>query len=247
MYLVRIFYHDGHISFTRIALFLVFILGAWQGWLQIRPMIDRPMEKAIYVAGGTFSVTPRMLKSVVYEHLKTATFLTVDVSTIQNAIQHLPWVAKVTIRKKWPNRIEAYITEHVPKYRWNETDLISDKGVRFTPSPEDYPLETLPQLTGPQGMQSHIILLYEFARSSFSSLGFKLDEITMEDRGSVRLVVAGKPILIGRKNLNDRVSRIVSTFKSKSDQIAFSNIEYIDARYAHGLAFKSFTSETVEK
>ena len=65
MFFVRIFYQGDHISFTRIALFVVLIIGTWQAWLQIRPMIDRPMENAIYVAGGTNSVTPAMLKTAV--------------------------------------------------------------------------------------------------------------------------------------------------------------------------------------
>src|SRR5207245_857953 len=50
-------------------------------------------------------------------------FFAVDLSAIRAAIEQLPWVRRVTVRRVWPDRIEVSVEEQVALARWGVAAL----------------------------------------------------------------------------------------------------------------------------
>src|SRR3989442_3657120 len=58
-------------------------------------------------------------------------FFAVELSGIRAAIEQLPWVRRVTVRRVWPDRIEVSVEEHVALARWGDEALANTYGERF--------------------------------------------------------------------------------------------------------------------
>ena len=48
----------------------------------------------------------------------TGNFFAVDLAEVRAALEGLPWVRRVEVRRIWPDRLEATLEEHVPFARW---------------------------------------------------------------------------------------------------------------------------------
>jgi cell division protein FtsQ len=59
-------------------------------------------------------------------------FFELDVNELQARLNALPWVAQVSVRKKWPNKIKVYLTEQAVAARWNGNRFVNTKGEVFS-------------------------------------------------------------------------------------------------------------------
>ena len=47
-------------------------------------------------------------------------FFSLNLDMVRGALEKLPWVRKVHVRRQWPDRLEVRIEEHKPVARWGE-------------------------------------------------------------------------------------------------------------------------------
>ena len=53
------------------------------------------------------------------------------IAKAETLIEALPWVARVSVRRTWPDAVSLYITEQVPVARWNSQQLLNAAGQPF--------------------------------------------------------------------------------------------------------------------
>src|SRR2546428_9476311 len=97
-------------------------------------------------------------------------FFAVDLSAIRAAIEQLPWVRRVTVRRVWPDRIEVSVEEHVALARWGDEALVNTYGERFPGRSQ----AVLPALLGPAGNEQEVASCYTPFGSLEAPLGTTL-------------------------------------------------------------------------
>ena len=75
---------------------------------------------------------------------------------LRNRVLDMPWVADVSIRRVWPDKLNMVVTEEVPLARWGEDALINIGGGVFRPPSLDGHLG-LVRLDGPAGSEQRVV------------------------------------------------------------------------------------------
>jgi D-alanine-D-alanine ligase len=81
-------------------------------------------------------------------------FFAVDLAQPRAALEQLPWVRRVQVRRVWPDRLEVTLEEHVALARWGDTGLVNVQGERFAGKSD----AALPLLAGPTGSETEVAL-----------------------------------------------------------------------------------------
>src|SRR5437879_1347221 len=122
-------------------------------------------------------------------------FFAVDLSAIRAAIEQLPWVRRVTVRRVWPDRIGVSVEEHVALARWGDEALINTYGERFPGRSQ----AVLPALLGPAGTEQEVARRYAHFASLVAPLGTSLERVVLTPRYAWQLRLAsGLNIMLGR-------------------------------------------------
>ena len=184
-----------------VALPVVAVVNGWIG-------ADRWPLTRLRVHGEFERVDPAQLRAVVLPYAKRG-FFAVRLQDAQDAVEKLPWVERAEVRKRWPDVMEISITEHRPFARWGKDRLLSEHG-RLFPTPKALQALKLPQLGGPDSQVQEVIALYNEARQLFAPLGFNVETLVMDRRGSWTLTLGnGTEVVIGRADARPRLSRFV--------------------------------------
>src|ERR1700694_4306017 len=59
-------------------------------------------------------------------------FFAVSADEVRAALEKLPWVRSASVRKVWPDRLEAALEEHVALARWGDSSLVNTYGEIFS-------------------------------------------------------------------------------------------------------------------
>src|SRR5207245_9010104 len=105
------------------------LLSAFAGlrlWRHSRRFPLRELE----VDRGLKHTTRQEIEAAVRGHLD-GNFFAVDLSGIRAALEQLPWVRRVTVRRVWPDRIAVAVEGHVALARWGDGALVNPYGDRF--------------------------------------------------------------------------------------------------------------------
>ena len=54
-------------------------------------------------------------------------YFAVQLDQARHAFEALPWVAQVSVRRVWPNRLRVTLTEHRALGQWSDGRLVSDE------------------------------------------------------------------------------------------------------------------------
>src|SRR2546427_12806763 len=119
-------------------------------------------------------------------------FFAVELSGIRAAIEQLPWVRRVTVRRVWPDRIEVSVEEHVALARWGDGALVNTYGERFPGRSQ----AVLPAFLGPAGMEQEVAARYAHFASLVAPLGTSLERVVLTPRYAWQ---------IGRASCRERV------------------------------------------
>jgi len=83
--------------------------------------------RQVKVEGALTHITQDQVKLIVQKHLK-GNFFTLNLSRTRDAFEKLPWVRKVVIHRRWPDKIEVAIEEHQALARWGDLALVNTHG-----------------------------------------------------------------------------------------------------------------------
>ena len=86
--------------------------------------------REIEITGEAGHVTRAQVDAIAKNELK-GTFFTLNLPQLRRSFEKLPWVREVRLRRRWPDRLEVTVVEHVPLARWGTSALVNTQGEVF--------------------------------------------------------------------------------------------------------------------
>jgi cell division protein FtsQ len=211
-------------------LLVVALVGVFRG---AKLVLDQPVRNL--VVEGTFQrVAPIQIEAAVADGLDDG-FLSVDLGALRERVRALDWVDRVNVGRSWPDTLVVRVTEHQAAARWGDTGLLNVRGELFTEQSQ-HAFPELPSLGGPRGSERDVARRYLAVRGKLVEADLTLESLSMDERGSWRLVLGGgQEVRLGRRDIDERLYRffdVVAPALAKE----LSRVEYIDLRYTNGFA-----------
>ncbi len=206
--------------------------------------LDKPLEKvelnAQFVRVSTLEVEK------VLANYKQEKFLSIDLETLQQNLEQVPWVDVAEIRRSFPAKLMITLTEHVAAARWGESGLLNTRGELILRQARYLPPE-LPRLQGPEGSEWRVAQKYLELRKTVLDFGLNVEFLGMDARGAWRFDLSnGMKVKIGREATDQRFYR----FEKRVLPLLFKlerNVQGIDMRYSNGFAVEWQEQELTKK
>jgi cell division protein FtsQ len=217
---------------------LVFAAAGWQ--LVVRS--ERWPLREVEVQGALAHTTRAEIEAALAGRVG-GNFFGVRLGEVRQAIEALPWVRRVGVRRVWPDRLEVTIEEHVALARWGQVagepgdgGLVNIYGERF-PARTD---ERLPLFSGPRGSEGEVTRAYARFSQALAPLGAHPDQVLLTARYAWQLRLDnGLHLMLGRDAAaaQERLERFVGVLAASQGKVA-TRIEYVDLRYPNGFALR---------
>jgi cell division protein FtsQ len=205
---------------------VVAVLNGWIGgerW---------PMRRLVLTA-EFHQVGEAQVRAAVAPHVRNG-FFAVDLEQLRADLAKLPWVRRVEVRKRWPDRLDVMIAEYRPLARWGRDRMLSENGELFA-APVDVDPE-LPLFAGPDARRSELMAFYSEAKPLFLGDGLQVDELELSARGSWSLLLSdGTRVDVGRgepQRRLQRFARLLPRLRANDTR----RLVRADLRYTNGFA-----------
>ena len=163
-------------------------------------------------------------------------FFGAHIDELRHALEQVPWVRSVVIRRVWPDRLEVAIEEHAALARWGSSGLVNTYGERFSASGG----EALPLFIGPEGSEAELAGRYHRFVQILRPLDTTLERVVLTPRYAWQLRLAnGLNLMLGRGGdvAEQRLQRFVDVYDQTLGRMSGPH-EYVDLRYANGFAVR---------
>lgn len=177
-------------------------------------------------------------------------FFTCDMRKLREEVLALPWVADVSIRRVWPDRLQMSVTEEVPLARWGDDALINVRARVFRPDARET-YDGLVRLHGPEGSEARVVALLQAALPAARLLGVRIDALTLDQRRHWSLRFDDDLVVsLGGEDVHRRLAQFFRVYPMLTGQPERQPLR-VDMRYAHGFAVRwkepaDRTEETME-
>jgi cell division protein FtsQ len=186
------------IAVALVAAPVVAVLNGWIGgerW---------PMRRLVLTA-EFHQVDEAQVQAAVAPHVRRG-FFAVDLERLRADLGKLPWVRRVEVRKRWPDRLDVMIAEYRPLARWTGDRMLSENGELFS-APRGEGAE-LPLFEGPEARRTELMSFYSQAKPLFLGDGLQIDTLALSARGSWTLWLSdGTRVDVGRGDPQRRLER----------------------------------------
>ncbi len=159
-------------------------------------------------------------------------FFSVNLEQTRRAFEQLPWVRKVSVRRKFPWSLEVSVEEHVALARWNNSELVNTHGEVFAAQTS----ETLPGFIGQPDTSAQVTEMYAALGKPLAARGQSIAQISLSPRFSWQLRLdSGMVLELGREQVEQRLARFVTVY-SYSLAARTNAVSRVDLRYRNGFA-----------
>ena len=184
---------------------------------------------------GDFVHMDRRELEAVAAPLVSGGFFTIDLRRVEAAVEALPWVYDVALRRHWPDTLELRVTEQVAIARWGEAALLNQYGELFAPAPASFP-QGLPVLHGPEGKERELIDRFIAVSDLLGTAGLKPRALIEDERRAWHLILdRDVKITMGRDDTLARLKRFLAVYPQALGQ-KVDALARIDLRYTNGFA-----------
>jgi len=161
--------------------------------------------------------------------------LAVNLATVRDAVQRLPWVGGASVSRVWPDALSVRVRLRQPVARWGGHSLVDSDGQVFTPS-DTTAFMALPELDGPAAEAGTLLADYARVQQAVRPLGLAVSGLSENARGELNVTFgSGLELALGHKDPFGRLARFihiaVPAFGSDFDRVAT-----VDMRYPNGFA-----------
>lgn len=189
----------------------------------------------VKIAANYQHISRKELESVLSGYLSTS-FFSLPIRRLHADLLGLEWSEQVYIERIWPSALKITLVEKTPVAIWNQS-LMDNAGELFNVSKEKAELN-LPRLSGPEGMQTEVLQMYQKLSKLLSIYGLQAAFLQLHDNQAWDLILTnGVQLRLGKKELEKRLLRFCKAyphvFAEKSSQLAS-----VDLRYARGMAVR---------
>ncbi len=158
-----------------------------------------------------------------------------DMAEVKARIEALPWVARVSVRRTWPDAVSLYITEQVPVARWNSQQLLNAAGQPFA-VPDRERAGPLPQLQGPDDSSAKVLDGWQRFSQLLAQGGHRPVLVALSSRHAWQVQLSsGIELRLGKEDSINRIDRFMKVFSSLPAEEQ-PRVAYADMRYDTGLA-----------
>lgn len=222
------------IAVTLSVIALAFLSWAVVGWITRLAAFD---YREVIVTTPLARTNGAHVEAVIRGELR-GTFFTMDLAAARAALERIPWVRSVALRRQWPRRLEIAVDEHQPLARWNEGALVNTHGEVFAASFGG----DLPQFTGPDGQSALMAERFREWSGLLAPLALQLRGLSLSARGGWQLRTVddhGSLTLdVGRDDVPGRLARFVAVYARTIGVLARAgrHVDRVDLRYRSGFA-----------
>lgn len=205
------------------------------GFAGVRALLDSSFfpVRTMVVEGKLEQVTQEQLRYVMRRELK-GTFFTLNMDMLRQSFEKLPWVKRVHVYRRWPDRLAIHVEEYDAVARWDNHGLIDVAGVWFDAATN----ESLPIFMGQKGSEKKMAAVLPILKRWIQPLALTVSRLTYTQRGAWKVVLSNNVALeLGRCNKRDFAKRIERFAKYWPDIVQKNPmVRYVDLRYADGFA-----------
>lgn len=214
-----------------VALVVLPVVAVLNGWIGA----DRWPLRTLRVHGSLRNVDEHALRATVLPYAQRG-FFAVRLEDAQAAVAKLPWVEHAEVRKRWPDVLEVFVSEHRPFARWGADRLLSERGRLFPIRDIKVPAK-LPRFDGPETRVTDVVALYNESRALFASSGNDVRALQIDRRGSWSLQLSnGTEVVVGRSDARPRLGRFARLLPQLLSQQPARVLRRADLRYTNGFA-----------
>ncbi|WP_041420898.1 cell division protein FtsQ/DivIB [Sideroxydans lithotrophicus] len=183
-------------------------------------------------------VPTEMLEQVVHEQV-SGNFFTVDLERTRQAFEKLPWVRKVSVRRKFPWSLEVEVEEQVALAHWNGTELVNTHGEVF----EGKTGQVLPVFVGQPDTSLQVTQMYDELNAVLQPIRQQIAQINLSPRYAWQVKLGSGLVLeLGREEMQQRLKRFVAVYPYSMAALG-QKVSHVDLRYRNGFAVRASSSK----
>ncbi len=187
--------------------------------------------RAVELTAVPQRVPVEAIEKVVHEQI-SGNFFTVDLERTRKAFEQLPWVRKVSVRRKFPWRLEVEVEEQVALARWNGTALVNTHGEVFAAGSD----ESLPAFIGQPDTSAQVTQMYNELSAALQPMQHQIMQISLSPRFAWQVKLDNGMVLeLGREEMQQRLQRFVAVYPYSLAAQA-RPVNHVDLRYHSGFA-----------
>ncbi|MEQ1598227.1 MAG: cell division protein FtsQ/DivIB [Methylotenera sp.] len=189
--------------------------------------------REVKVDGQLAHVNREQIKLIVAKHLK-GNFFTLDLIKTRDAFEKLPWARNVSVRRRWPDKLDVVIEEHQALARWGNIALVNTHGELFQAATDD----ELPVFYGPGDGVMEVTKSYGNYSLILNKADIKIAQVTLSPRRAWEIKTnKGLKIALGRVDMDVRLDKFARAYQSTLSQLNVK-VVYADLRYPNGFAVR---------
>lgn len=200
--------------------------------------------RAVVLTGAPQRVPTDEIEKLVHEQV-AGNFFTVDLDKTRQLFEQLPWVRKVSVRRKFPWMLEVELEEQVALASWNGKELVNTYGEVFAPACDKLEQkvalcggteEALPVFTGQPDTPAQVTEMYGKLNVMLQPLQQRIVEVNLSPRYAWQVKLDNGMVLeLGREQMEQRMERFVRAYPTSVAVLAKST-NHVDLRYRNGFA-----------
>ncbi|MGZ8251221.1 MAG: cell division protein FtsQ/DivIB [Methylophilaceae bacterium] len=189
--------------------------------------------RELKVDGEMSHVTREQVKLIVGRYIQ-GNFFTLDLEKTRDAFEKLPWARNVSVRRRWPDKLEVVIEEHKELARWGNIALVNTYGELFHAASDS----DLPVFFGPGDGVREVAEYYSTYSRVLGNTGMKVEELALSPRRAWQIKTdKGLVIELGREQMELRLEKFARVYQNTLAGLG-GNVKYADLRYPNGFAVR---------
>lgn len=200
-------------------------------WYALRELPIR----SVWIAGTLQHIDRAVLEQVINARLEGG-FFGVNVDAVRTAVQRLPWVREVSVRRIWPDSLHIAVVERMAAARWGRDQLMEADGTVF--SPERGVASELAELEGPPGSALRVLARYRGLQRLLAPLEGRIEHLALNARGTWRGRLDTGLVMVFEEGLEQARLRQFVKVASKVLRPRLDDVKQVDLRYVNGFAVR---------
>ncbi len=213
------------------ALLLGLCGGVYGLWLQSAVWLP---VKQISVTGVLQEVSSAELRDVVKPLLQGG-IIRLDVQQVRDAVEAMPWISRVTVRRQWPDTLALEVEEQPLLARWHDDALVNLRGELFYPTTIEVDA-AVPQFAGIDGLSQEMAKRYQRYQQILSPAGLSIVAIRVSERHAWVVELDNEiELILGREPQDQRIERFINVYRGELAE-KVKRISRVDLRYSNGFS-----------
>lgn len=179
-------------------------------------------------------IQQRSLAEAVAERA-SGNFFSLDLEAVRKSAEAVPWVHRVTVRRRWPDGVHIQFTEQQLVARWGESAWVNGDGELVELRGQAGP-EGLLRLSGPPGTQAEVLAQWRRLEPVAHAHALGVARLRLTPRYTWEIELSnGLRLLAGRGAPHDHFARFLEVYRQAMAGRE-AHIGHVDLRYTNGFA-----------